>query len=214
MSVRMSGTLEGLQVVVTGAAGGLGPSVVEALRAGGAVCHTPTRQELNLTDEAAVTKYYASLPPLWASIQVAGGFAMSPLLETSLEAFQAQWQINAVTAFLSCREAARSIKRGGRGGRIVNVASSSALEALGGRIGYVASKSALAGMTRAMAAELKAERIFVNAVVPVTIDTPANRAAMPGADFSKWTPPADIAKAIAWLAGPGNTTVTGALVPV
>lgn len=60
-------------MVVTGAGGGLGPAVVEALRGAGSVCHTPGRAELDLTDEAAVTRFYAALPDLWASVHVAGG---------------------------------------------------------------------------------------------------------------------------------------------
>jgi NAD(P)-dependent dehydrogenase (short-subunit alcohol dehydrogenase family) len=211
----MQSSYAGLHVVVTGAAGGLGPSVVEALRARGAVCHTPSIQELDLTNEEAVARFYEALPgPLWASIHVAGGFAAAAIERTTLQAFEAQWKINAVTAFLTSREAVRAIKRAGAGGRIVNVASRAAIDASAGKVGYVAAKAAVAAMTRAMAAELRGDRILVNAVVPDTIDTPANRAAMPAADFSLWTPPAAIGDTIAWLASAENTTVSGALMPV
>ncbi len=206
--------LEGCQVVVTGAAGGLGPAVVEALRARGATCHTPSRRELDLTDEAAVSRFYGALPDLWASIQVAGGFSMAPLEATTLRDFEAQWRINAVTAFLAGREAARRIGLCARGGRIVNVGSRAALDPPAQRLAYAAAKAAVAAMTRSMAAELRPAGILVNAVLPDTIDTPANRAAMPGADFSRWTPPDGIAQTIAWLASPANTTVSGALIPV
>jgi NAD(P)-dependent dehydrogenase (short-subunit alcohol dehydrogenase family) len=210
----MDGSLEGRDVVVTGAGGGLGPSVVAAFRGRGARCHTPTRQELDLTDEASVARFYAALPGLWASIHVAGGFAMSPVEETTLAAFEAQWRMNTVTAFLTSREAARRMKPGGAGGRIVNIGSRAALEPPGEKVAYVAAKAAVTAMTRALAAELQAAKILVNAVVPDTIDTAANRAAMPAADFSRWSPPAAIAEAIVWLASPANTTVTGALIPV
>ncbi|MFL5308466.1 MAG: SDR family NAD(P)-dependent oxidoreductase [Polyangia bacterium] len=210
----MGDSFEGRVVVVTGAAGGLGPAVVAALKGRGATCHTPSRQELDLTDEAAVTRYYGGLPALWASIHVAGGFAMAPLGSTTLQAFEGQWRLNTVTAFLAGREAARRIAGSGQGGRIVNVGSRVVLEPPAQKIAYAAAKAAVAAMTRSMAAELQPARILVNAVLPETIDTPANRAAMPGADFSRWTPPEAIAETIAWLASPTNTTVTGALIPV
>jgi len=210
----MDGSLEGRDVVVTGAAGGLGPAVVAAFRERGARCHTPTRQQLDLSDEAAVARFYAALPGLWASVHVAGGFTMSPIEETSLAAFEGQWRINTVTAFLCSREAARRMKQGGAGGRIVSVGSRAALEPGGQKIAYIAAKAAVTAMTRALAAELQPAKVLVNAVIPDTIDTPSNRAAMPKADFSLWTPPAAIAEAIVWLASPANTTVTGALVPV
>ncbi|HVT06941.1 MAG TPA: SDR family NAD(P)-dependent oxidoreductase [Polyangia bacterium] len=213
----MGDSFEGRVVVVTGAAGGLGPAVVAALKARGATCHTPSRQELDLTDEAAVTRYYGGLPGLWASVHVAGGFSMAPLPDTSLQAFEGQWRLNTVTAFLAGREAARRIARSegkSTGGRIVNVGSRVVLEPPAQKIAYAAAKAAVAAMTRSMAAELRPAGILVNAVLPETIDTPANRAAMPRADRAGWTAPEAIAETIAWLASPANTTVTGALIPV
>ena len=211
----MEPSFAGRHVVLTGAGGGLGPAVAEALRAAGAVCHAPARKELDLSDEGAVTAYYSALPSLWASIHVAGGFAMAPAVETSLDLFTAQWRINTVTSFLACREAVRRMDGGaGAGGRIVNVAARAAVDHPGGKIAYVTAKAALAGMTRALADETRASGILVNAVLPDTIDTPANRAAMPTADFTRWTSPESIARTIAWLASPQNASVTGALIPV
>jgi NAD(P)-dependent dehydrogenase (short-subunit alcohol dehydrogenase family) len=203
----------GRHIVITGAGGGLGPSVLEAFRAAGAICHAPTRQELDLTDEKAVTAWYAALPSLWASVHVAGGFAMAPVAETTLEAFTAQWRVNTVSAFLACREAVRRMDPD-LGGRIVNVAARAALDFPGGKIAYVTAKSALVGMTRALAAETRASGILVNAVAPDTIDTPANRAAMPDADYALWTRPETIAKTILGLASPENESVTGTILAV
>ena len=210
----MAGSLQGAHVVITGAGGGLGPAVASAFRSAGAIVHAPARAELDLLDEAAVARYYAALPSLWASVHVAGGFSMAPVTETSLDDFTAQWRINAVTAFLACREAVRRMRAGGSGGRIVNVAARAAVEHPGGKVAYVAAKAALAAFTRALAAECAPERILANAVLPDTIDTPANRAAMPGADPSEWTRPDAIASTILWLASRENVSVNGALIPV
>jgi NAD(P)-dependent dehydrogenase (short-subunit alcohol dehydrogenase family) len=139
---------------------------------------------------------------------------MAPLGSTTLQAFEAQWRLNTVTAFLAGREAARRITQTGQGGRIVNVGSRVVLDPPAQKLAYTAAKAAVAAMTRSMAAELRPAGILVNAVLPDTIDTRANRAAMPGADFSRWTPPEAIAETITWLASPTNRTVTGALVPV
>jgi NAD(P)-dependent dehydrogenase (short-subunit alcohol dehydrogenase family) len=207
-------SLEGRHIVITGAGGGLGPDVVDALRARGARLHTPGRRELDLADEAAVTAYYAALPSLWASVHVAGGFDMAPVDGTSLALLEQQWRTNAVTAFLACREAIRRLRRGGQGGRLVNLASRVAVDPAPGKVAYVMAKAALVAMTRALALETRAEGILINAVLPDTMDTPANRAAMPKADFSRWTPTAAVARTIAWLVSPDNDTVTGALVPV
>ncbi len=207
--------LEGRRIVVTGGAGGLGVAVVAALRAAGAAIEAPARQALDLTDEEQVTRFYAALPDLWASVHLAGGFAMAPVVETSLVDFAGQMELNAVTCFLCCREAVRALRRGGgAGGRIVNVAARPALAPVGGMVAYSAAKAAVASITQSLAEEVKGEGILVNAVVPSIIDTPANRTAMPKADFSRWPKPEEIARTIAWLVSPRNALTSGALVPV
>src|SRR5262245_10704403 len=123
-------------VVVTGGTGELGAAVCAALISRGATCHLPVRQafapdgfalarhervevrtSIDLGDEAAVTEFYASLPPLWASIHVAGGFAMSPIADTTLASFEAMMTLNLTTCFVCCREAIRGFRRTGAGGR-------------------------------------------------------------------------------------------------
>lgn len=202
-------------VVVTGGRGALGKGVVSALEARGAsVIVAPDPPELDLTSEAAATKFFAELPPLWASIHLVGGFAMKPLVETSYADFEKQWKLNTVTCFLSCREAVRAMRKTGGGGRIVNVAARPVIAPVAGMSAYVAGKAGVASLTEALAVELVADRILVNAVLPSIIDTPANRAAMPAADHAAWPKAQEIAEAIAFLASPENTLTSGALLPV
>jgi len=212
----MTTGLAGKHIVVTGAGGALGGAVVESLSAAGATCHTPSQHELELTDEAAVVAYYARLPPLWASVQVAGGYAGAPFVDTSLADLRRQIDMNLTTCFLCCREAVKSMTRASpsEGGRIINVGSRAALAPAGGSIAYSLSKAAVLALTQCLADEVKGSRILVNAVIPSTIDTPANRAAMPGARHDRWPKPAEIASAITWLASPDNQLVSGALLPV
>jgi NAD(P)-dependent dehydrogenase (short-subunit alcohol dehydrogenase family) len=222
----MTRPLEGKHVVVTGGNGGLGGAVVEAFVAAGAVCHLPQRgpagparpsivahANVDLASEPSVVALYAALPPLWASVHLAGGYAGQPFTETSLAALRGQLDINLATAFLCCREAVRALRKGG-GGRIVNVCSRAALVPSGGSVAYAASKAAVAALTQSLAEEVKPEGILVNAVAPSTIDTPANRAAMPNANHASWPKPADIAAAILWLASPENVVTSGAVLPV
>jgi NAD(P)-dependent dehydrogenase (short-subunit alcohol dehydrogenase family) len=225
---------EGKDVVVTGGSGALGSAVVGRLLAEGARVHVPwlkanelegwphagklALSKVNLESEAEVGEYYRSLPALYASVHVAGGFAMAPIVDTSGPDFERQWRLNALTAFLCCREAVRAMRRSGdfakAGGRIVNVAARPVVAPVGGMIAYSASKAAVASITQSLAEETKAERILVNAVVPSIMDTPANRAAMPKADHASWPKVDDVAAAISFLASPDNAVTSGALVPV
>jgi NAD(P)-dependent dehydrogenase (short-subunit alcohol dehydrogenase family) len=221
----MSTDLTGRHVVITGARGGLGGAVVEAFAAAGAVCHLPERTSspppapnaqviagVDLTSEEAVRALYAGLPGLWASIHLAGGYAGKPFTETSLAELRQQLDINLTTAFLCCREAVR--KMGSSGGRIVNVSSRAAVVPAGGSIAYAVSKAAVVALTQCLAEEARPRNILVNAIAPSTMDTPANRAAMPRADHARWTKPAEVARAILWLASPENAATSGAVVPV
>lgn len=206
--------MKGRHVVVTGGKGGLGGAVVEVLRARGATVHVLDRPEIDAGDEQQVGAFYAALPELWASVQLIGGFAMAPVVETSLVVFEQQWRLNTATCFLACREAVRAMRRGGGGGRIVNVAARPVVQPVGGMIAYVSAKAGVAAITQSLAAELVGEGILVNAVLPSIIDTPANRKAMANADFDKWPKPAQIAETIAFLASADNALTTGTLVPV
>lgn len=218
---------EGLNVVITGGDGALGHAVVEAFVAAGAVCHLPIlgpvvtqpapgvhqTGNVNLADDAQVTAFFARVPPLWASVHLAGGYAARPIAETSRADLDRQLELNVVTAFLCCREAVKAMRASG-GGRIVNVAARVVDAAVGGSIAYSVSKAGVASLTRSLAVEARGDGILVNAILPSLIDTPANRAAMPGADTGKWPKPDELARAILWLASPENRLTSGALMPV
>lgn len=220
-------------VVVTGGSGALGTEVVTRLLERGAHVHVPVavpreldrfpyrdhervsvRLGLDFTVEDTVAKYYADLPSLWASIHVAGGFRAAAFTDTKLEDFLFLMNLNAVTCFLSMREAVRKMRAGGGGGRIVNVTAKPALVPTAGLVAYGASKAVVASMTTSLAEEVAPDGIWVNAIAPSIIDTPANRASMPNADFAKWPKAADLAATIVHLASPGNTVARGAVVPV
>jgi NAD(P)-dependent dehydrogenase (short-subunit alcohol dehydrogenase family) len=216
---------ESAHVVVAGGAGALGEAVVDAFVAEGAVCHVPVRGEapapregviwaprVDLTDEPRVTRFYASVPAIAASVHVAGGFAAKAFVDTSRADLETMLAVNLVTTFLCCREAVRKLQAAG-GGSIVNVGSRASEVPGGGAIAYTASKAAVAGLTRALAEEVRSKGIRVNAVLPSVIDTAANRAAMPRADFERWAKPSEIATAVLWLASPANRLVSGALLP-
>jgi NAD(P)-dependent dehydrogenase (short-subunit alcohol dehydrogenase family) len=222
-------------VVVTGGTGALGSAVVDVLIKAGAVCHVPyiDRNEaerfafrdhpqvklvadIELTEEAAVAKLYSGVPKLWASIHIAGGFAMSPVADTTKSDLMKQLEMNFVTAFLCSRAAVRAMTATGAGGRIVNVATRPALEwrAGAGMVAYTASKAAVAALTIALAEEVVKAGILVNAIAPSTMDTAANRRAMPKADHAAWAKVEEVATTILFLASPENRVTRGAVVPV
>ncbi len=222
-----------MNIVVTGATGALGAGLVDLLLERGATLHLPIVEaelpahlpwrdnprvravpKISLDDERQVAAFYGDLAGLWASIHLVGGFAMAKIADTSLADFEKQWRLNTATCFLACREAVKAIRKTGSGGRIVNVAARPVQTPVPGMIAYATAKAGVAAITQALAAEVLADNILVNAVLPSTIDTPANRAAMPKADFANWPKPAQIAQTIAFLASPENALTTGTLVPV
>ncbi len=227
--------LTGRHVILTGGAGALGTAVVARFLAAGATCHVPTIDDgpgslglpgvrylprIDLTDESSVADAYAEVPELWASIHLAGGFTWAKLEHTSVAAARAQLEMNAITCLLCCREAVKKMRSRAiaqpaeLGGRIVNVGSRGALSPAPGLAAYAMAKAAVHALTLELAEELRQEQILVNAVLPSIIDTPANRASMPDADFDRWAKPADIAETVLFLASPSNAVTTGALVPV
>jgi NAD(P)-dependent dehydrogenase (short-subunit alcohol dehydrogenase family) len=171
---------------------------------------------IELTDEAAIEKLYARISPLWASIHLAGGFAMKPIAQTDKADLMGQIETNLVSCFLCCRAAVTAMSKTKDGGRIVNVAARPALEPRSGAgmTAYTASKAGVAALTQALAEEVAKDGILVNAVAPSIMDTPANRKTMPKADVSSWPKVEEVAATIVFLASPGNTVTRGAIVPV
>jgi NAD(P)-dependent dehydrogenase (short-subunit alcohol dehydrogenase family) len=224
----------GKQVVVTGGTGALGTAVVGELLARGAACRVPYVHEAeaqrythraasgvtlvavsDLADEAMVGQVYAGLRP-WASIHIAGGFAPGKLAETDHGTLMAQLEGNLVSCFLCCRAAVNAMLAAGGGGRIVNVASRQALEPRSGAgmSAYTIAKAGVAALTMALAEEVAKDGILVNAVAPSIMDTGANRAAMPKANFDAWPKVEEVAATIVFLASSDNRVGRGAIVPV
>jgi NAD(P)-dependent dehydrogenase (short-subunit alcohol dehydrogenase family) len=225
-------------IVVTGGAGALGTAVVTALIKSGAICHVPCFNEAeasrfrlrdhkqvvttvagNLADEVNITGLYKGIRPLWASIHIAGGFAAGALIETNAATIHQQIDMNLVSCMLCCRAAVAAMQGSasqGAGGRIVNVSARAGLEwrSGAGMTAYTASKAAVAAFTAALAEEVVKDGILVNAVAPSIMDTPANRNAMPKADYALWPKVEEVAATIAFLASPENSVTRGAIVSV
>ena len=199
----------------------------------GALCHVPCLNEAeaarfrlrdhkqvsvavtgSLTDETAIEKFYGQIATLWASIHTVGGFAASPLPQTEVATIRQQLDMNLLSCILCCRAAVRAMAAGG--GRIVNVAARPALEwrTGAGMTAYAAGKAGVAALTAALAEEVAKDGILVNAVAPSIMDTPANRQAMPKADYALWPKVEEVAATIAFLASPENRVTRGAIVPV
>lgn len=230
----MTSTLKDKHIVITGGTGALGGAVVARLLDEGATCHVPNAHaaapshfsftgnarvklanNVDLADPTKVDAFYAGVPDLWASVHLAGGFAGAPIESTDPATFDEMMDTNARTTFLCCRAAIRSMLASG-GGRIVNITARPALDQRRGAgvVAYAASKAAVAAMTVALAEEVKTEGILINAIAPSTFDTPANRAAMPNADFGKWVALEAAAETVAALVSTKNIVTSGALIPL
>ncbi len=193
--------MDGKVIVITGALGALGSVVAdEAVTRGvrvACVDHAPTqvpatpeRLELggvDLTDAAqakkAIDAAMSHFGKLDALINIAGGFAFEAVADGDPKTWQRMYALNVTTALNASRAAIPHLMSSGAG-RIINIGAMGALQAGAGMGAYAASKAGVHRLTEALAAEQKG-KITVNAVLPSTIDTAANRASMPKADFAK-----------------------------
>jgi len=224
----MSGTV----ALVTGANGGLGIYVTKAmLDAGFAVVGLAPKIQQSDFDHPQFIALPATLDSLAAARKAAdtviarfvrinvlahlvGGFAGgTTVADTDDATFQRMFDMNINSAFHILRAVIPHMRKAG-GGRIIAIGSRAA-EDPGPTVGaYSASKAALVSLIRTTAAENKNAGITANVILPGTMDTPANRKAMPGADISQWVQPASVASLIVWLAGDAGNDVTGAVIPV
>ena len=222
--------MDGKIVVVTGASGALGKVVVAVALARGAkvagIDHAATTIKattdriefggVDLTDateaKKAIDAAASHFDRLDALINIAGGFAFETTTEGDPKTWQHMYALNVLTALNASRSAIPHLAVSGAG-RIVNIGAMGAIQAGAGMGPYAASKAGVHRLTEALAAEWKG-KITVNAVLPSIIDTAANRASMPDADFAKWVRPEELADVILFLASDAASAVTGALLPV
>ncbi len=217
-------------VVITGAAGALGRVVADrALNDGATVAvidhghndipSTPQRLQIggvDLSDSVQASKAIgdvaAQLGRIDVLINIAGAFKFETIDGGDTASWETMHRLNLLTALNTSRAAIPHLVKSSAG-RIVNIGAIGALEAGSGMGPYAASKAGVHKLTESLAAELKG-KVTVNAVLPSTIDTSANRRDMPDADFSKWVTPDELASVILFLASDAASAVTGALVPV
>ncbi|HLK86494.1 MAG TPA: SDR family NAD(P)-dependent oxidoreductase [Candidatus Binataceae bacterium] len=233
--------LENRVAIVTGGSGALGRAVVEQFLIAGARVAVPfiidaevplleqrlggrfpssqillRKCDVGVEDQVAklVDQVVREFGKLDILVNLVGGFwGGKPIAETSLDEWQSMFDLNLKPTFLSCRAAVPAMKRNGYG-RIVSVSSRSGLTGAGDFAAYAIAKGAIKTFTASLAEEVLADNILVNAIAPSTIDTEANRKAMPRAKHENWVKPEDIARTIAYLCSEDCRVTSGAVVPV
>jgi 3-oxoacyl-[acyl-carrier protein] reductase len=228
----MEGTVGQRVVFIAGANGGLGSFVTERFLASGATVIGASRTILqkdfsganflalpvDFTKDAEVTgavktvvERYGRLDVL---VQVLGAFAGGKsVAETDDQTWEQMRDLNLTSAFYVLRAAIPHLRKS-EAGRIVGIGSLAAVEPHAGLAAYVTFKAALVSLVRTVALENKDAGVTANVVLPGTMDTPANRKAMAGADFSKWLAPRDVADLVIWLADERAGHVTGTAIPI
>lgn len=193
---------------------GDGSHLAEDIRQAGAIL----LPGVDVADAAAATQAARDIEARLGRIDVlaniAGAFKWTKVAESAEADWADLWRANLQTALVMSRAVLPILRRTASAGRIINIGAVGAVEAASGMGPYAASKAAVLKLTEAMAREQYHDGITVNAVLPTTIDTPANRREMPKADFTRWVPPEALAKLIAFLASPDAQAMTGAAIPV
>ena len=233
--------LEGKVAIITGGTGALGRAAVDHFLSAGARVAVPwivepevplLRERLgtrfpndqlmlaraNIGDEAEAARFVESVAKRFGRIDIltnlVGGFwGGKPISETTAAEWQAMFDLNLKPAFLMCRAVAPLMQKN-KYGRIVSVTSRSGLTGAGDFAAYAVAKGAIATFTSSLAEELLADNVLVNAIAPSTIDTEANRKAMPKAKHENWVKPEDIAATLAYLCSGDCRVTSGAVIPV
>jgi NAD(P)-dependent dehydrogenase (short-subunit alcohol dehydrogenase family) len=219
--------LSGRTVIVLGACGGLGPSVTERLRDDGATVvaadvrmpDAADRQEhveyvpVDALDEASVSAAFVSVPAA-AVLNLIGGYTPPQGLSLlDADVLRRQLELNLVTAAIVTKYAMPMLAAAG-GGPLVHVSSRVAVQNGEGSFAYSMSKLGVVRLVEAAAAEGRADGVRVNCIMPSIIDTPANRAALPRANFDKWPKPSQVAAVLSFLVSDDAALISGAAIPV
>jgi NAD(P)-dependent dehydrogenase (short-subunit alcohol dehydrogenase family) len=223
--------MKGKIVLITGAKGGLGMDVTTAFLDDGATVVGVSRSirqgdfsSPNFTAYSAditqphvtrelVLQIIGKFGRIDALVHVTGGFAAAKVHETEDETWIRMRDLNLSSAFYISREVIKAMRQSG-GGRLIAIGSLAAVEPNASLGAYSTFKSALTMLYRTIALENQDKNITANVILPGTMDTAANRVAMPDADTSKWVQPTDVAKVALLLAGDQGAKINGALIPV
>ena len=234
----MSGLADRI-AIVTGGAGALGAAVTGRLLGDGATVYVPLEHArdgdrlragvpagtgerlmthvVDVRDLDAMTAFVDAVAQRHRRIDVlvtlVGGFAGGALLETDRATWDQMLAVNLTSTFVATRAVAPHMVKAGRG-RIVTIASRAVVPPTGGFIAYTTAKAGVLAFTEALAHEMRGHGVTVNTVLPSTMDTPANRAAMPDSDRKGWVPVESVADVIAFLVRDESAHVTGALLTI
>jgi len=233
----VSNRFDGQVALVAGGTGALGSAVARSLLAEGAQVTVTYRRaeefealqraagttrlagaQTDVTDLAAAEQLIAELVQergrLDILVNAVGGYVgASALWQADPQALERMLSLNLRSGHALARAAAPVLLRSGRGA-VVNIAARAALEHGAGSAVYNASKAAALALFDSLAADLAGSGVRVNSVLPSIIDTPANRAAMPDADFARWPKADDIARVVLFLCSDDARVIHGAAIPV
>ncbi len=232
-------SLTGKVALITGGTGALGRAVTAAfVEAGASVgvtyvvdgevpeckeclgtrANAPLFIKANVTVEAEVQKLIQTMTQRLDRVDIlltlVGGYAGDlPVAQLPEATWDQMMNLNLKSAFLCCKHVVPVMRRGG-GGQIVTVSSRAAIKVFPGISAYAAAKAGLLAFSETLASEVLKDNITVNAILPSVIDTPANRKAMPGADYSAWVKPEEIARVLLFLCSDASREISGASIPV